>query len=93
MKTAIDYLNQGDPIDIAAEKAGLSVRYFRDMFTMYNRHEIKITEEEKQIKRVKKVLSICKSKNMTQEEACALLDFDFSTFQRWYSKYRKKKSK
>ena len=89
MKLALDYLNQGDPIDVAAQKAGLTVRYFRDVFTMYNRHEIKITEEEKQIKIVKKVLSICRTKNMTQAEACALIDVDFSSFQRWYSKYRK----
>lgn len=89
MKAALDNLNQGDPIDVAAEKAGLTVRYFRDLFTMYNRHEIKITEEEKQIKVVKKVLGICRTKDMTQAEACALLDVDFSSFQRWYHKYRK----
>lgn len=90
MQTALEYLNAGDPTDVAAEKAGLSVRYFRDMFTMYNRHEIKITEEEKQIKIVKRVLRICKSKNMIQAEACALIGVDYSSFQRWYFKYRKK---
>lgn len=93
MKTAIDYLNSGDPIDVAAEKAGLTVRYFRDMFTMFNRHEITISEEEKQIKIVKKVLGVCKRKQMCQEEACALLDVDFSSFQRWYKKYRYKRDK
>lgn len=89
MRLALDNLNQGDPIDVAAEKAGLTVRYFRDLYTMYNRHEIKITEEERHIKVVKRVLSICRSKNMTQAEACALLDVDFSSFTRWYNKYRK----
>lgn len=89
MKLALSYLKEGDPTDVAAQKAGLTIRYFRDMFTMYNRHEIKITEEEKQIKVVKKVLGVCRTKDMTQQEACALLDVDFSSFQRWYYKYRK----
>lgn len=91
MKQALDNLKQGDPTDVAAQKAGLTVRYFRDMFTMYNRNEIKITEEEKQIKVVKKVLSICRTKDMTQEEACALLDVNYSSFQRWYRKYTRSK--
>lgn len=89
MKTAIDYFKNGDPIDVAAKKAGLKERYFRDMFTMYNKHEFKISEEEKQVKMVEKILKICQTKNMTQEEACALIDFNHSTFQRWYRKYRR----
>lgn len=93
VKTAIEHLNNGDPIDVAAEKAGLRPRYFKEMFCMFNRHEIKISEEEKQIKVVKKILNICKTKNMTQEEACALLDVSFSSFERWYRKYRRLKKK
>lgn len=91
MKAALEYVEQGDPVDTAAQKAGLKYGYFRDMLTMYNRHEIKISEEQKQINIVKKVLRTCIAKDMTQEEACVMLDVDFSSFKRWYYKYRKQK--
>lgn len=91
MKAALEYVQQGNPVDIAAQKAGLKYGYFRDMLTMYNRHEIKISEEQKQINIIKKVLRTCATKDMTQEEACVMLDVNFSSFKRWYRKYRKQK--
>lgn len=91
MKAALEYVQQGHPVDIAAQKAGLKYGYFRDMFTMYNKHEIKLSEEKKQINTVKKVLSTCATKDMTQEEACVMLNVNFSSFKRWYRKYRRLK--
>ncbi len=91
VKIAMEHLKNGDPIDIAAAKAGLKTRYFKEMFTMFNKHEIKISEEEKQIKIVNKILGICKRKDMSREEACALAGVDYSSFQRWYQKYKRVK--
>lgn len=90
LELAFTVLKQGNPFDVAAKTAGISVSYLQRMFYLYNQQVNNIQREETNIKLVANVLKTMSTKNMSQKEACALHGLSYSTFQYNYSKGKKK---
>jgi hypothetical protein len=90
LEIAFNAINNGDPFDIAAKKAGISVPYLNRMFYLYKQQLTNMEKEQKVFSKVKAILHTIKTKNMSQQEACALHGVSYSTFQYNYRKGKKK---
>ncbi len=90
LEIAFNAINSGDPFDVAAKKAGISVPYLTRMFYLFNQQKTNDEKEQLAFTKVKAILQTIKSKNMSQAEACALHGYNLSTFQYNYRKGKKK---
>ena len=90
LEIAFNAINNGDPFDVAAKKASISVPYLNRMFYLYKQQLTNMEKEQKVFNQVKSVLHAMKTKNMSQQEACALHGISYSTFQYNYRKGKKK---
>lgn len=93
VQKAFEYMAEGDPIDTAASRVGVSHRYLKEMYYLHRRYAENVLDRSKNDKVVKQILTLVNTKGITQVEACVMAEVPLSTFQRYYRDYRKRNKK